>query len=127
MNSRKALKPKYFDNETMHLSYIEGQTHIHSDPWLNHGTITRRGMKFSIKDLFNKCDQISSFLQIWSHLLKKSLMENFIFCAMECTKFAITLKQSATCCNQNTEIFLVARPPTYWWFYCYFCFLGNDK
>ena len=29
--------------------------------------------KFSIKDFFR------SFLQIWSHLLKKSLMENFIF------------------------------------------------
>ena len=35
-------------------------------------------MKFSIKDFFSKCDQIRSFLQIWSHLLKKSLMENFI-------------------------------------------------
>ena len=36
-------------------------------------------MKFSIKDVFSKCDQIRSLLQIWSHLLKKSLMENFIF------------------------------------------------
>ena len=36
-------------------------------------------MKFSIKDVFCKCDQIRSFLWIWSHLLKKSLMENFIF------------------------------------------------
>ena len=36
-------------------------------------------MKFSIKDFFSKCDQICSFLRIWSHLLKKSLMENFIF------------------------------------------------
>ena len=27
-------------------------------------------------------DQIRSFLQIWSHLLKISLMENFIFCAV---------------------------------------------
>ena len=35
-------------------------------------------MKFSIKNFFSKCDQIGSFLQIWSHLLKKSLMENFI-------------------------------------------------
>ena len=35
-------------------------------------------MKFSIKDFFSKCDQIRSFLRIWSHLLKKSLMENFI-------------------------------------------------
>ena len=39
-------------------------------------------MKFSIKDFFNKCNQILSFLRIWSHLLEKSLMENFIFCAM---------------------------------------------
>ena len=36
-------------------------------------------MKFSIKDLFSKCDQIRSYLRIWSHLLKKSSMENFIF------------------------------------------------
>ena len=39
-------------------------------------------MKFSIKDFFGKCDQFRSFLQIWSHFLKKSLMENFIFCAV---------------------------------------------
>ena len=36
-------------------------------------------MKFSIKDFCSKCDQIRSFLGIWSHLLEKSLMENFIF------------------------------------------------
>ena len=35
-----------------------------------------------IKDFFNECDQIRSFLRIWSHLLKKALMENFIFCAV---------------------------------------------
>ena len=38
--------------------------------------------KFSIKDFSSKCDQIRSFLRIWSHLLKKSLIENFIFCAV---------------------------------------------
>ena len=32
-----------------------------------------------IKDFFSKCDQICRTLRIWSHLLKKSLMENFIF------------------------------------------------
>ena len=32
-------------------------------------------MKFSIKNFFRK-------LRIWSHLLKKPLMENFIFSAM---------------------------------------------
>ena len=39
-------------------------------------------MKFSIKDFFSKCDQIRSFLRILSHSLKKSLMGNFIFCAV---------------------------------------------
>ena len=38
-------------------------------------------MKFSIRDFFIKCDQICRKL-LWSHLLKKSLMENFIFCAV---------------------------------------------
>ena len=36
-------------------------------------------MKFPIKDFFSKCDQICKNLWIWSHLLKKPLMENFIF------------------------------------------------
>ena len=39
-------------------------------------------MTFSIKDFFSKCDQILNFLWIWSYLLKKSSMENFIFCAV---------------------------------------------
>ena len=39
-------------------------------------------MKFSINDFFSKCDQIPRKLRIWSHLLKKSLMESFIFCAV---------------------------------------------
>ena len=38
---------------------------------------TAQKMKLSMKDFFSK-----SFLRIWSHLLKKSLMENFIFCAV---------------------------------------------
>ena len=46
------------------------------------GDCTAQKIKFSIKDFFSKCDQIRSFLRIWSHLLKKSLMKNFIFCAV---------------------------------------------
>ena len=47
-----------------------------------------QNMKFSIKDYFSKCDQFHSFLQICSHLLKKSLVENFIFlCSVELIKF----------------------------------------
>ena len=41
---------------------------------------TEQKMKFSIKNFFINCDQIPRKLQIWSHLLEKSLMENFIFC-----------------------------------------------
>ena len=40
---------------------------------------TAQKMKFSIKDFLNKRDQICRKSRIWSHLLKKSLMENFFF------------------------------------------------
>ena len=43
---------------------------------------TAQKMKFSIKGFFSKYDQIRRKLRIWSHLLKKSLMENFVFCAV---------------------------------------------
>ena len=39
-------------------------------------------MKFFIKDFFCKYDQNRRNLLIWSHLLKKSLMGNFISCAV---------------------------------------------
>ena len=47
--------------------------------WRN---LTAHKIRFSIKDSFNKCDQIRRKLRIWSYLLKKSLTENFIFCAV---------------------------------------------
>ena len=46
-------------------------------------------MKFFINDLFSKFDQIRSFLRIWSHLLKKSLTENFIFCAVNIVRLKL--------------------------------------
>ena len=52
--------------------------------YLSHDTVTARKVKFSIKDFSSKCDQIRSFFRIWSHLQKKSLMENFTFCAIYC-------------------------------------------
>ena len=33
-------------------------------------------MNFSFKDFFSQCNFFSKFRQIWSHLLKKSLMEH---------------------------------------------------
>ena len=48
----------------------------------NVANCTVQKMKFFIKDFFSKCDQFRSFLWIWSHLLKKFLMEKFIFSAV---------------------------------------------
>ena len=45
-------------------------------------TCTAQKLMFSIKHFFSKCDQIRRKLWIWFHLLKKSLMENFISCAV---------------------------------------------
>ena len=45
---------------------------------------TAQKMKFSIKDFFSKCDQNRSFLQTWSHLMKKSLMETSFLCSELC-------------------------------------------
>ena len=59
------------------------------------GGLTTQKMKFSIKDFYSKCDQIRSFLRIiWSHLLEKTLMENFIFCKVSKLHIAyLELKQ----------------------------------
>ena len=48
----------------------------------NYGNLDCKKVKFSIKDFFSKCEQICWKLRIWSHLPKKSLLENFIFCAV---------------------------------------------
>ena len=38
--------------------------------------------KFFIKVFFSKCEQIRRKMGIWPHLLKKSLLESFIFCTV---------------------------------------------
>ena len=52
---------------------------------------TAQKVKFSIKDFFSKYDQIRKFLRTWSNLLKKSLMENFIFCTVDSVPSAHTI------------------------------------
>ena len=44
---------------------------------------TAQKIKFSIKNFFNKCDQVCRELRIWSDLLEKFLIENFVFYAAE--------------------------------------------
>ena len=50
--------------------------------WSTNMVSTVQKIKFSIKDFFSKCDQIHSFLRLWSHLLKKFLIKKIIFCAV---------------------------------------------
>ena len=72
------LPLKHFDDTFQPDTYFLIQTLA----TLLNATYTAQQMKFPIKDFLSKCDQIHSFLLNWSHLLKKSLMENFIFCAV---------------------------------------------
>ena len=51
--------------------------------------VTARKMKLSIKNFFGKFDQIRRKLLIWSDLLKKYLMENFIFSAVGTQEFRL--------------------------------------
>ena len=44
-------------------------------------------MKFSVKDFFNKCDQIRSFLWIWSYLLKNPKWKTQFF--VQCKKSVV--------------------------------------
>ena len=64
---------------------------------------TAQEMKFSINDFFSKSDQIRRKLQIWSHLLKKSLMENFIFFAVVSPIFAYLKNQELYELTLNTK------------------------
>ena len=68
------------------------QTLVLSSTQVDHAQCTAQKMKFSIKDLFNKCGQICRKLRIWPHLLKKSLMENFHFlCSVACTNSQLSV------------------------------------
>ena len=62
---------------------------------------TAQKMKFPIKYFFSKCGQTSSFWRIWSHFLKKSLMGNFIFCA-------VTIQKGSSL-NNTLNIFFYVR------------------
>ena len=49
-------------------------------------------MKFSTKDFFSKRDQTRSFLRVLSHLLKTSLLDNFIFCSLDLSHMTLTTR-----------------------------------
>ena len=65
---------------------MTSQTGIMAFLFFNVTIVSAQKMKFSTKDFFSKGDQIGrKLLRIWSHLLQKSLMDNFIFCEVKVT------------------------------------------
>ena len=64
---------------------------------------TAQKVKFPIKDFFDKCDQIRRFLRIWSHLLKKSLVESFNFC--EVLISCESMERMIACIKENFIMF----------------------
>ena len=66
-------------------------------------------VKFFIKDFFSRCDQIPRNQRIWSDLLKKSFMENFIVCTVFITTFRYykapwkQFRQRYFCCIKNVD------------------------
>ena len=67
---------------------------------------TAQKMKFSIKDFISKCDHIRRKLQIWSPLLKKSLMNNFIFAQCWIRIPILSFFQIQICCKTAFFFFL---------------------
>ena len=66
-------------------------------------------MEFFIKVFFSKCDQIRRKLWIWSHVLKKSLMKNFIFCAVTHKENVPSNKTRALTKSMNMDIWVVGK------------------
>ena len=72
--------------------------------------LTAQKMEFSIKDFLSKCDQIRRKLQIWSHLLKKSLNGKLRFCPVS---FFCTIFKNYVHFSGSAEILVARRVPKY--------------
>ena len=66
--------------------------------------ITAQKLKFSTKDFFSECDIIRRKLRILSHLLNKSLIEKFIFCAVDKLHLPLSYKEKIIMKIGETEI-----------------------
>ena len=83
------LRTKFFRNLWIIFSQVKLKTlcFIVWDSCKQQCPSTAQKLKFSIMDFFSKYDQIRKKLRIWSHLLKKSVMENFIFYTVQYNQF----------------------------------------
>ena len=66
-----------------HFSPLDSFSKLKIGMLFNMKILFELGAKNEAWDFFSKYDQIRKKLRIWSHLLKKSLMENFIFCSVK--------------------------------------------
>ena len=71
--NKSSRSTKNFSQENFALCLIQ-ETYLHVG-----GELSTETTWLSVKGFFSNCDQICSFLRICSHLLRNSLMENFIF------------------------------------------------
>ena len=71
--------------------------------------LTAQKMKLFLKGFFCKCDQIRSFLQIWSYLLKKFVIGKFIFWAVYCSVSYCPEEKGVRKISQNSQENAYAR------------------
>ena len=87
----------------MSREFIYSFKHFSTIPKLSDTTFTTQKMEFVIKYFFSKCGRRK--LQIWLHLLRKFLMENFIFCSvflLKCVHFNNQGQSKYIWLNQGT-------------------------
>ena len=66
-------------------------------------------------NFFSKCDQIRWKLRMWSHLLKESLMENFIVCAVKVVTYGDDLHIKSTHIHKNSKDWLTIYKNQKWY------------
>ena len=79
-------------------------------------SLPEQKMKFSIRDFFSKCDQIRNFLRIWSHLLKKYLMEKLLWVVLKMfvlIKKSIFISYTIVFVTEYLSNYVI---PVYYWF-----------
>ena len=91
--SCKNICPKLFNDKTVLKNYVKTSQEAR--------VITAQKMTFFIQDFFIKCDQIRKNLRIRSNVLKKSLMENFIFLCSGWSSFPEKLQGAPSIKNDS--------------------------
>ena len=81
-------------------------SHLHLQKDFKNPAHNAQKMKFSTKHFFSKCDQILRKLRMWSHLLKETSMENFIFRAVSLEEYDWCLSEDCWYVLQSFYTFI---------------------